>query len=292
MSATRARRGRSALEVIVAVVLIGFILLYLLLAMPRGREAARRATCQRNLMQIGMALSLYHQSATHLPTARLGGESPLAAMLGELGLVDFMTLSDRKVAPRKTPAGPAAERPVRGFICPSDRNATAGIHPAPVSYRANTGDTVDGLHGPFALGRKVTLEEVEAADGTSYTAAFSERFVGDGKGSQDDIGSYTLAPGPVPKDGCPSAGPTSWGGDAGSSWLLTDWRSTLYSHIATPNAPRSCISSDGLTAIMGASSGHAEGVHVLLLDGSLKTYRTSVSPEVWRALSTIGEPGR
>jgi hypothetical protein len=282
----------NALEVIVAVVLTGCIFLYLLLAMPRGREAARRASCQRNLMQIGMALSLYHQSAMHLPTARLGGDSPLAAMLGELGLVDFTTLNDRKVPPARMSPSPAAERPVRGFICPSDTNATAGIHPAPVNYRANTGDTVDGLRGPFALGRKVTLEEVEAADGTSYTAAFTERFVGDGKGSPDDIGSYKLAPGPVPKDGCPSAGPMSWRGDAGSSWLRADWQSTLYNHAATPNAWLSCISSDGPTAIMGASSGHAEGVHVLLLDGSLKTYRTSVSPEVWRALATVGEPGR
>ena len=43
-------------------------LLFLLMAMPRGRESARLAACQKNLAQIGLALALYDQTQRCLPT--------------------------------------------------------------------------------------------------------------------------------------------------------------------------------------------------------------------------------
>ena len=51
----RSRRGFTALDVLVVLFLIGLFAMVLLMAMPRGREAARLAACQRNLAQIGMA---------------------------------------------------------------------------------------------------------------------------------------------------------------------------------------------------------------------------------------------
>ncbi len=286
------RRGLNALEVIVAVAVVGGVALVLMIAMPRGREAARRASCQRNLMQVGMALGLYHEAVGSLPTVHLGGEGPLAAMLGELGQADLQALNDRKLPPPKASAGPPAERPIRGFICPSDPNASAGTHPAPVSYRATTGSATDGQGGPFAIGKRVTLAEVEAADGVSYTAAFSERLVGHGASSPDPLAGYHVVPGPIPPSGCPTSGPKALRGDAGSSWARADWRTTISTHASSPNRSPSCIAADGRTALMGASSGHPDGVHVLLLDGSLKAIRPSVAPEVWKSLATVGEPPR
>jgi hypothetical protein len=284
-------RGLRAVEVIVLLILVLIVSLFLLIAMPRGRESSRRVTCQRNLMQIGQAIVMYHERAGALPIVGLDADSPLAAMLAELGLADFKGLDKSKPLP-KAGTVPAGSRRIPGFICPSDPNATAGIHPAPVSYRANTGDSPDGNGGPFAIGRKVTLVEVDAADGTGFTAAFAERLVGNGSTSDRGLGGYCIVPGPIVGRECPPNGSSCERGDAGSSWLKADWRSTLYNHSHVPDFPTSCIADDGKTAHMGGSSGHPDGVHVLLLDGSVKIYRRSVTPEIWRALGTIGAPPR
>ncbi len=291
MRAAPPRRGLSAVEILVAVALVLVATACLLIAIPRAREGSRRAGCQRNLMQIGMALGLYHQSAGHWPTARLGGDGPIPALLDTLGQTDFTAFRDPKVAPPRRGVAPVAERTIPGLLCPTDRAGAASSFPAPISYRANTGDTTDGQGGPFAIGRTVTLAEVEAADGASYTAAFSERLVGDGRRGVPSRSGYALAPAPVGEAGCPTAPAPAWRGDAGSSWLRSDWRSTLYSHLPALQT-NACIADDGRTAFLGASSDHAEGVHVLLLDGSLRTYHPAVDRGVWRALGTIGGPPR
>jgi type II secretory pathway pseudopilin PulG len=278
-------RGLGAVEVIVAAAIVGVLILYLLISMPRGREAARRATCQRNLMQIGTAVGLYHQAVGQLPPVELDGPSPVAQMLNELKQPDFLGLTDRKTLP-KPAAAPAGNRPVRGFICPSDNAASDGRHPSPISYRANTGDTSNGKGGPFSFGRTVRLGEVESAKGTGFVAAFSERLVGNGA---DDLASYLRVSGPVKSSGCPIPERPDWRNDAGVSWIESSYVSTLYNHAATPNARPTCVATDGKSATMGASSHHAEGVHVLMLDGAVRNYRPSVSLDIWQALATTGD---
>ena len=289
MRAAPSRRGLSAVEIIVGVVFALIVTACLLVAIPRSRERSRRAGCQRNLMQIGMALGVYHETVGRWPGVVLDGPSPAAAMLATLNQPDFTAFRDPKSPPVPHATGPLAERVIPGLLCPTDRIALTSPFPAPVSYRANTGDTTDGRGGPFAIGRLMSRAEVEAADGASFTAAFSERLVGDGRPGVPSLANYASVPGPVGPGGCPTAPASSWRGDAGESWLRADWRSTLYSHLPPPGS-RACIADDGRTAFLGASSDHREGVHVLLLDGSLRTYKGSVSPEVWRALGTVGEP--
>jgi len=290
MMKTGSSQGLSAIEVVIACVLVGVLILFLLMSMPKNREAARQATCQRNLMQIGMAVGLYHQVVGHLPSPQLDGDSPLFQMLAELAQPDFMSLNDPKSPPPKQKNPPGREQPVRGFVCPSDPSATDGTHPAPISYRANTGDTTDGRNGPFAMGRILTLADVEAGKGASFTAAFSERLVGTGR--PNNLASYAWVKGPVADSGCPALDPAALRTDAGSNWLKASWVSTLYNHAAVPNASPSCIAIDGGTAMMGASSSHPMGVHVLLLDGSARSYRPSVALPIWKTLATTGDPLR
>ena len=280
------RRGLGAVEVLVAAAIVGVLLLYLLWSMPRGREAARRATCQRNLMQIGAAVGLYQQAVGRLPTVELDGPSPHSRMLDELKQPDFLALADRKTRPKPVP--PSAEtRAVRGFACPSDPAASDGRHASPVSYRATTGDTTDGLGGAFAVGRVVRAGEVESAKGSGFAACFSERLVG--SGGADDLASYASVAGPVDPAGCRVDDDTRWRIDAGASWLTATYVSTLYNHASTPDARPSCVAADGKTARMGASSAHPEGVHVLMLDGAVRTYRPTVSPDIWKTLARIGD---
>src|SRR5437763_11362033 len=91
---------------------------------------------------------------------------------------------------------------------------------------------------------------------------------------------------PLGGRGCPPDASAAWRGDAGSSWAEASWRSTLYNHALTPNAATSCITSDGASALMGASSGHLAGVNVLIFDGSVRTVSPTINPEIWKALAT------
>jgi len=114
-------------------------------------------SCQRNLMQIGAALGLYDQSQGSLPyVPELGSAeaaqagSPLEALLVELGLPDFSELTDTTSRAAETSGlDPGAAACARLHL--RERStAIAGVFPAPVSYRATTGDAADGRNGAFA----------------------------------------------------------------------------------------------------------------------------------------------
>lgn len=65
----RSRLGFTWLELLIAAVVIGGLLVLLLPPMTRGREAARRSQCKNNLKQIGLALHNYHEKYQEFPPA-------------------------------------------------------------------------------------------------------------------------------------------------------------------------------------------------------------------------------
>jgi hypothetical protein len=286
-------------DVVVLVLLIGATLLLVLMGLSRAREGARLSGCTNNLAHIGFALALHDQMHGHLPAVGTPappdvGDSkapagPLKILLEALEIPDLSELRDGKTAPKRRFGQVYAEVPVPGFFCRSDPNALAGRLRAPVSYRAATGDNPRGDNGPFAPGRSWSLEAIEARDGSSYTAAFSERLVGSGGERPGGLPSYLIVPAPVPDAGCPDPdGHDRPRDDAGSSWIGSTYRSTLYNHALPPNGRPSCIADDGRSAFMGASSGHVRGVNLLRLDGSVSLTVPSIAPAVWRELATVG----
>jgi hypothetical protein len=294
------KRGVTRGDVVVLVVVIGITGLLVLMGLSRSRESARLAGCTRNLSQIGFALALSDQMHGHLPEigapippgegTASGPPGPLKILLESLDLPDLTELSDPKTLPTRRAGRSLAEVPVPGFVCGSDPNGLAGRLPAPVSYRAVTGDASVGDNGAFAPGRSWSLAAIEARDGLSFTAAFSERLVGTGpnKGGLETPTSYRVVSSPVPDEGCPvPPGATDWQDDAGSSWFASDYRSTLYNHAPPPNGRPSCIAADGRTAFMGASSGHVRGVNLLRLDGSVTLTAPSIAPKIWREFAAI-----
>lgn len=275
----RLRAGVTLSEVLVLVAIVGLVVLIVLTSLPRQREQARNVACQRNLAQIGRAIVLVDHQSGHLPGVSALGEDvpgPLATMLEALGQEDLAAIGPNRKMPARRGNVPKGARMVAGFVCPSDPNANGGLFDAPVNYRATTGSKPDGRDGAFAPGRRLSLADVEAADGLSFTVGFSERLVGDGKPAEA-LPNYRVEPG----------GP--WKGDAGSSWLEATWRSSLENHAIRPQGTPSEISKDGKTARMGASSDHAGHVFVLTLDGAVRPVSTGIDPAVWKAFARIDD---
>ncbi len=249
--------------------------------------------CQRNLGQIGLALALYDGAEGTLPSVptlnspphSLGG--PLGTLLRALAIPDLTELVDATKPPDRRQASNPVERTIPGFLCPSDINAASiSGFPAQVSFRAVAGDAVDGLNGAFAPGRSVKLSEIEESDGQAFTAAFSERLLGTGKDVPSILRNYHVCKRSITGKGCPSDESETWKGDAGRSWAEASWRSSLYNHAHSPNAAPSCVSSDGATAVMGASSSHLAGVNLLYFDGSVRTVSATVSLVIWQGMAT------
>jgi prepilin-type processing-associated H-X9-DG protein len=140
---------------------------------------------------------------------------------------------------------------------------------------------------------KVRLTDI--ADGTSNTAAFSERAKGDFNNAVVTPATDLMQPPGAPPTDADSAANIcasfdasnllyQWRSDFGAYWIQT-YHWTLYQHVGLPNA-RSCAFPKNGTCAMSANSYHMGGVNLLLCDGSVRFVSNSISMSTWRALGT------
>jgi prepilin-type N-terminal cleavage/methylation domain-containing protein/prepilin-type processing-associated H-X9-DG protein len=306
------RRAFTLIELLVVIAIISVLIGLLLPAVQMVRAAAARLSCQNNLKQLGLALHNHHGDRGHLPPGR-GAPlpvifSPHAHLLPYLEqdnvgrMIDFGAAPVTFSVPGQTYDGsrnlPAARQSLRVLVCPADASGgrVPGSEYGGTSYAGNAGSgqpdagSLTTSDGVFYLGSRVRLTDV--SDGTSNTAAMSERPLGDGVSAPPTtpaeaarrIRELGVAVAPTP---AACATPGEWNGGRGEKWPLGNYGNTLYNHALPPNAAEpDCMNMTQQKGRPGARSNHGGGVNVLLCDGAVRFVPDAIDPAAWRALAT------
>jgi hypothetical protein len=279
-------------------------------AIQKVREGANRMKCASNLRQIGIALHNFHNDRQFWPSGKTQGTdwSPHAYLLPYIEaeniqkLLNFTLDSD-------DPINLANLREVSLFRCPSDDGGSLPVSMVGKNnYYSNTGTIIlNGLpsqnpsnpnygwpqpNGPFYQASKTRISDM--VDGTSTTACFSEKQLGDGSNSVYTEKTDTFQPGTYPATAdqamadCLAVDVTDLSkqgrSDIGYPWSLGYHSTTYYYHVTPPNG-RSCMFPPGRIATT-ANSAHVFGVNLLMCDGSMRFVTNDINLAIWRAIGT------
>ncbi len=313
------QRGFTLVELLVVIAIIGVLIAILLPAVQAAREAARRITCRNNLKQIGLALHGYHDVHRSFPPFLIGrsgnhqriadidkGANWLVFLLPHVEQSALYDQWDFQI-PANQNRVRSIELPI--FKCPSDafnsgnQCTYAGGGWARGNYGMNVSPCGFGVFGR----ENGAASDQGGIGGANYVVRFSDVF----DGASNTVAIDELRAGLNPEDlrGCwampgLSAGTAALFGDAhvpndcgGNS---DDMENCAAADLADERDQCMGCFESNTTGQMGARSMHPDGVHVTLLDGSVRFVGNGVDSKdsqngcgglphgVWQAIHTRG----
>jgi prepilin-type N-terminal cleavage/methylation domain-containing protein/prepilin-type processing-associated H-X9-DG protein len=223
-------RGFTLIELLVVIAIIAVLIALLLPAVQAAREAARRAQCTNNLKQLGLAVqnyisqnnafpplsASYNYVGTALPNSNVGGW-PLAWTVALLPFIEqgpLFNATNYSAGMGDPPnQNTITSTKIAALLCPSE-NLKVGpwISTNMASYRNNVGgpgsilswsgpivpmqptpQNTSGPALPATNGNMVTFGMEGVTDGTSNTAAISERLIGTGDNGNSSGNPTTMS---------------------------------------------------------------------------------------------------
>ncbi len=270
-------------EAIVSLVIAALMAATCFPAVLHHREIARQRTCSSNLKNIGGAIWAHRGAWGLFPNN----------LLPPYQLLPYLPPDDAHPwKPGVEPDDTTPGHPV--WRCPTDEMTHNDSSRMSYCWSTGSGTFSDHADDGFVGDRRLSVAHF--TDGTSHTAAASETrvFIDDlvhvDRTTWAADKAYSLwREREAFRQDCatiPLDERHSTLSQRGTKWLQTE----LYDHLFSPNS-RSCESSalvgeSGFAKCYAANSEHPGGVHLLLVDGSVRFISDSIDLEVWSALST------